>query len=78
MRRLMIASGATVKAVQEALGHAIATITLDRYGHLFGDELDAVADRLDAAAVSAGADLLRTSAVVDLPTTALGSGRDAV
>ncbi len=46
---LMIASGATVKAVQEALGHATATMTLDRYGHLFGDELDAVADRLDAA-----------------------------
>jgi hypothetical protein len=24
------------------LGHASATLTLDRYGHLFGDELDAV------------------------------------
>lgn len=31
------------------LGHASATLTLDRYGHLFGDELDAVAGRLDAA-----------------------------
>jgi hypothetical protein len=31
------------------LGHASAAMTLDRYGHLFGDELDAVADRLDAA-----------------------------
>ena len=31
------------------LGHASATITLDRYGHLFPDELDAVVDRLDAA-----------------------------
>jgi hypothetical protein len=26
-----------------------ATLTLDRYGHLFADELDAVADRLDDA-----------------------------
>jgi hypothetical protein len=31
------------------LGHASATLTLDRYGHLFGDELDAVANRLDLA-----------------------------
>jgi hypothetical protein len=26
------------------LGHASAAMTLDLYGHLFGDELDAVAD----------------------------------
>jgi hypothetical protein len=38
------------------LGHASAAMTLDRYGHLFGDELDAVADRMDAAR----ADWLRT------------------
>jgi integrase len=47
---LMIASGATVKAVQAALGHASATLTLDTYADLFPDELDAVADRLDAVA----------------------------
>ena len=46
---LEIASGASVKAVQSMLGHASAQMTLDRYGHLFPDELDAVADRLDAA-----------------------------
>jgi integrase len=46
---LAIASGATVKSVQRMLGHASATLTLDRYGHLFADELDAVADRLDHA-----------------------------
>jgi integrase len=46
---LAIASGATVKGVQAMLGHASATLTLDRYGHLFGDELDAVAERMDAA-----------------------------
>lgn len=46
---LAIAAGASVKGVQAMLGHASATLTLDRYGHLFGDELDAVAERLDAA-----------------------------
>jgi hypothetical protein len=39
------------------LGHASAAMTLDRYGHLLGDELDAVADRMDAAR----ADSLRTN-----------------
>lgn len=47
------AAGATVKGVQSMLGHASATLTLDRYGHLFGDELDAVAGRLDAARAQA-------------------------
>ena len=47
---LAIASGASVKGVQAMLGHASATLTLDRYGHLFGDQLDAVAERIDAAA----------------------------
>jgi len=47
---LAIASGASVKGVQSMLGHASATLTLDRYGHLLGDELDAVAERLVAAA----------------------------
>lgn len=53
---LAIAAGASVKGVQRMLGHASATLTLDRYGHLFGDELDAVAERLD----SHRADYLRT------------------
>ncbi len=51
---LAIAAGATVKSVQRMLGHASATLTLDRYGHLFADELDDVAARLDAP----GADLM--------------------
>jgi integrase len=44
---LAIASGADVKVVQEMLGHASATMTLDLYGHLYGDRLDEVADRMD-------------------------------
>ena len=41
---LAIASGANVKVVQQMLGHKSATMTLDQYGHLFGDRLDEVAD----------------------------------
>ena len=32
---LLIAQGASVKAVRAQLGHATASITLDTYGHLF-------------------------------------------
>ena len=44
---LAIASGADVKSVQAMLGHATATMTLDRYGHLWDDRLDDVAARMD-------------------------------
>ena len=54
---LAIASGANLKVVQTMLGHKSATLTLDRYGHLFGDDLDALADRLDSAARAAAAPL---------------------
>jgi integrase len=50
-----------VKAVQSMLGHASAAMTLDVYAGLFGDDLDAVADRLDEAAARARADYLRTA-----------------
>jgi hypothetical protein len=42
------------------LGHASAAMTLDVYAGLFGDDLDAVADRLDATARAAAADQVRT------------------
>jgi hypothetical protein len=44
------------------LGHASAAMTLDVYAGLFGDDLDAVADRRDEAATKARADCLRTPA----------------
>lgn len=44
---LMIASGATIKDVQAALGHASATMTLDLYGHRFDGHLDDVGTRMD-------------------------------
>ena len=57
---LAVQAGANVKAVQLMLGHASAAMTLDVYAGLFGDDLDAVADRLDEAAALARADYLRT------------------
>jgi hypothetical protein len=44
---LLIAQGASVKAVQAQLGHATASITLDTYGHLFPSGMEALADRLE-------------------------------
>lgn len=46
---LMIATGVTIKAVQNQLGHKTATMTLDRYGHLYTDEIDALGLALDKA-----------------------------
>ncbi len=42
------------------LGHASAAMTLDVYAGLFGDDLDALADRLDAAVAGLDADQVRT------------------
>lgn len=44
---LLVSAGANVKVVQRHLGHSTATQTLDRYAHLFTEDLEAVADRLD-------------------------------
>jgi integrase len=62
---LAISAGANVKVVQRLLGHKTAVLTLDRYGHLFPDDLDAVAAAFDSAA-----DQLRT-AVVPKPVAAV-------
>lgn len=44
---LMISSGATIKAVQRALGHSSAAMTLDVYGGLFEEDLDTLQDRME-------------------------------
>lgn len=49
---LAIRAEANVKVVQKLLGHKTAVLTLDRYGHLFPDDLDAVADAFEAAAAA--------------------------
>jgi integrase len=57
---LLIAQGASVKAVQAQLGHATASITQDTYGHLFPSEMEALADRLEQARTAALANRERT------------------
>jgi integrase len=44
---LAISSGASIKAVQRMLGHASAAMTLDVYGSLFEEDLEALANRLE-------------------------------
>ena len=55
--RSRIKTGANVKVVQKPMGHKTAVLTLDRYGHPFPDDLDAIANDFDAAAESAAGGL---------------------
>lgn len=63
---LAVSAGANVKAVQRMLGHASAVMTLDRYADLFDDDLDAVAERLDAVRTASVAPLLPHAEIVDI------------
>ncbi|MDN5804074.1 MAG: site-specific integrase, partial [Microlunatus sp.] len=66
---LAVSSGANVKAVQRMRGHASAAMTLDVYSGLFDDDLDGLAERMDAAA--AGVYRMCTDAeVIELPRAA--------
>ena len=56
---LMVSSGANVKVVQRQLGHASATMTLDRYADLFDDDLDGVAARMEEILTRGGASNMR-------------------
>src|SRR5436190_2162478 len=47
---LMIQAGYPPKMLQEILGHASITTTVDLYGHLYPGEMDRYAERLDGAA----------------------------
>jgi integrase len=57
-----------VKVLQTLLGHKTATLTLDRYGHLFPDDLGRIADAFDTAA-GATADALRTTPALRVVTS---------
>jgi integrase len=61
---LLIREGASIKALQKQLGHKDAVQTLNRYGHLYPDELDSLAERLEAvherARLAAQTDRMRT------------------
>ena len=51
---LMVQAGYPPKMLQEIMGHASITTTLDLYGHLYPGDMDRYADRLDSAADDAG------------------------
>ena len=52
-----MSAGANIKVLQTILGHRTATLTLDRYGHLYPDDLGTLADALDVGARAAAASL---------------------
>ncbi|MGS2620164.1 hypothetical protein ACVCAH_37755 [Micromonospora sp. LZ34] len=52
--------------MQRMLGHASESITLDVYAGLFGDDLDAVANRLDEAVAVGNKDYSRTGTTDDV------------
>lgn len=53
---LAIGQGAHPKAIQQRMGHSSVTMTLDRYGHLFPEIDEAIADGLQAAFDGSAAD----------------------
>jgi hypothetical protein len=66
-----LAASAAARAGKHHLGHKSASITLDRYGHLFPEELDHLADRLDRLHAQAGVH----PACTDSTVAALGQGK---
>jgi hypothetical protein len=44
----MISEGASPKAVCDMLGHSSIRITMDRYGHLYAKDKEALAAKIDA------------------------------
>jgi integrase len=50
---LYISTGANINVVQRQLRHATASMTLDRYGHLYHDDLHAAAKALGEAMTAA-------------------------
>jgi integrase len=67
---LLIAQGAHPKAIQAHLGQSSIQVTMDRYGHLFPDALEHLADRLDAARAQLRMDAMGTEprhGLVELP-----------
>ena len=45
---LLISKGAPAKMIQAHLGHATISLTFDRYGHLYPDDQERIAEALDA------------------------------
>ena len=56
---LIIQAGYPPKMLQEIMGHASITTTLDLYGHLYPGDMDRYVDRLDGAADEASKSQMR-------------------
>lgn len=73
---LLIAQGAHPKAIQAQLGHSSIQVTLDLYGHLFPDDMDRLAEQLDAAHEAASGQIAASvrpgdgAEVIELPRRA--------
>jgi integrase len=75
---LLIAQGAHPKAIQAHLGHSSIQVTMDRYGHLFPNVLEHLADRLDAARTQARTEPERIEprdGLIELPIRQTRHGR---
>jgi integrase len=59
---VLIGAGCSIKAVQEALGHANAAETLNVYSHLWPADENRIRDAIDSAFASAGGDVERRMA----------------
>ena len=71
---LAVAGGANVKVAQLMLGHASAAMTSYVHPGLFGDGLDSVVERLDAAFTSSAADQVRTNVAASADPVSISSG----
>ena len=63
----MVQTGYPPKMLQEIMGHASITTTLDLYGHLYPGEMDRYAGLLGDAAEDADPARIRPDAVDDNP-----------
>ena len=68
---LSFQAGYPPKMLQAILGHASITTTVDLYGHLYPDDMDEYADRLDDAATDAGTAKIRPDNKEDGPEDSL-------
>ncbi len=74
---LLIREGASIKALQKQLGHKDAVQTLNRYGHLYPDELDSLAERLEAVHERARSEAAATPARPSSAPTVVQIGKAA-
>ena len=74
---LWIKTGANPLEVSRRAGHTSASFTQDRYGHLFPEADEAVADRLDALITSTGSQR-PAAAVVGIVSNSDGRSTDDV